>query len=69
MGTPVDQAECPKCGRRGLYVNTEDWKPTQIKCPSLKCGWKVDLKQFWPKEDFAKVYKGKLPKSAGPGRA
>jgi hypothetical protein len=28
-------------------INTEDWKPVQIKCLSLKCGWKVDLKQFW----------------------
>lgn len=47
MGRGLDLI-CPKCGHKGLFVNTEDWKPTQIKCARLKCDWKVDLKQFWP---------------------
>ena len=51
MATGVDQAVCPQCGHQGLLVNTEDWKPVAIKCPCRKCGWKVDLKQFWPKKE------------------
>ena len=51
MATGVDQAVCPKCGHKGLLINTEDWKPVAIKCPRLKCDWRVDLKQFWPKKE------------------
>lgn len=50
MATSVDQAVCPQCGHQGLVINTEDWKPVALKCPCRKCGWKVDLKQFWPKQ-------------------
>jgi len=50
MGRGLDLI-CPKCGHTGLFVNTEDWKPTQIKCARIKCDWKVNLKQFWPQED------------------
>lgn len=55
MGTPVDQAVCPKCGRKGLYINTEDWKPVTIKCPDFKrCGWQADIRQFWPEKTSLK---------------
>ena len=52
MGRGLDLT-CPKCGHVGLFVNTEDWKPTQIKCARLKCDWKVDLKRFWPAKKVA----------------
>jgi len=40
---------CPQCGHRGLEVKTEGWKPVAIRCRRLKnCGWRVDLKEFWP---------------------
>lgn len=48
MAEPLDRCICPKCGHVGLRVNTEDWKPVTIKCTRIKCGWQVDLKQFWP---------------------
>ena len=50
MVEPLDQCVCPKCGSRGLYVTTKDgWKPREIKCRHIqKCGWCVDLEQFWP---------------------
>ena len=51
MGTAADQCVCPKCGHKGLFINTEDWKPVAIKCLRLKCGWKVDLRQFWPPKE------------------
>lgn len=51
MGTQVSQAVCPKCGNQGLFISTEDWKPVTIHCPCRKCGWSVDLKQFWPKKE------------------
>lgn len=52
MATRVEQCRCPKCGGQGLLINTEDWKPVRIRCLRLKkCGWEVDLKQFWPKKE------------------
>jgi hypothetical protein len=54
MGIGVDQAVCPKCGRSGLFINTDGWKPVAIRCYSIKnCGWNIDLKQFWPKKEKA----------------
>lgn len=48
----VPNAVCPKCGDKGLYITHEDWKPVTIKCRHRsKCGWEVDLKQFWPKKE------------------
>lgn len=48
----VRNAVCPKCGSRGLYITQEDWKPVEIKCRhKWRCGWSVDLKQFWPKKE------------------
>jgi endogenous inhibitor of DNA gyrase (YacG/DUF329 family) len=52
MGTLVDQVVCPKCGKHRLFINTDDYRPLTIRCTSLKkCGWTVDLKQFWPKKE------------------
>jgi hypothetical protein len=48
----VPHAVCPKCGSKGLYITQEDYKPVVIKCRHFsKCGWEVDLKQFWPKKE------------------
>ncbi|MBS7633866.1 hypothetical protein KEJ15_09710 [Candidatus Bathyarchaeota archaeon] len=45
-------ARCPKCGDHGLVITQEDWKPVEIKCRhKWTCGWKVNLKQFWPKKE------------------
>lgn len=58
MGIGLSQVRCPKCGQATLFINTEDWKPIQIRCRRFKCGWAVDLKQFWPdaKPDTLKSY-------------
>lgn len=38
MATGVDQAVCPKCGRQGLLLNTDKWRPVALRCRSIKCG-------------------------------
>jgi len=51
MGEPLSMCVCPACGQRTLSVNTADsWKPREIKCRRLKCGWTVDLRQYWPEK-------------------
>jgi hypothetical protein len=48
----IPDAVCPKCGSKGLYITQEDYKPVVIKCRHFnKCGWEVDLRQFWPKKE------------------
>jgi hypothetical protein len=55
----VPNAVCPKCGCKGLYITQEDWKPVKIKCRrKFRCGWEVDLRQFWPKKDEDFLQKG-----------
>ena len=50
MGETLHNVICPKCGHRGLIVNTDKWRPVRIHCLSRKCDWSVDLKPFWPKK-------------------
>jgi hypothetical protein len=61
MGTSIDQVVCPKCGRQRLFLNTEDWRPRAIRCYSKKCGWSVDLREFWPKSRSCDSCKKRKP--------
>ena len=61
MGIGVDQAVCPKCGKQGLFISTDDWRPVSIHCTKRKCGWSVDLQEFWPKGRGCDLCKKKKP--------
>lgn len=58
MGIGLSQAVCPRCGHQGMLINTEDWKPVRIRCNrTQKCGWGVDLRPFWGKDNVEKETK------------
>jgi len=51
VGETLHNVICPRCGHKGLIVNTDKWRPVRIRCLSRKCDWSVDLRSFWPKRE------------------